>query len=99
MTDRNSKALFRCLFAYSNGRPVATLEIREGQATASECALRVAIAADDSETFDDLDDPDWDDSEWRERLASAYDLFVDDPWLGEQRMRWVNPEIPRKSNC
>jgi len=89
-----TKALFRCLFAYSNGKPVEIFDV-DGNYAIPNCglALKVAVTGDASENFEDLED-----FQWTERLAAAYDLFVVDPGMGEKRLRWVKPEVMRKSN-
>lgn len=95
MPDPNpTKALFRCLFAYSNGKSVKIFEVDGEYAAANDgAALKVAVTGEPLEDLEDLEE-----FEWMERLASAYDLFVDNPEVDEERLQWVKPEVMRKSN-
>ena len=88
---KQTKALFRCLFAYSNGQPVKIFDVDGNCASLNRgIALTVAVAGAEFDEFEV--------SEWMERLASAYDLFVDDPEASAEQLRWVKPEVLRGSN-
>jgi hypothetical protein len=86
-----TKALFRYLFAYSNGHPVAVFDLEENfeegdrilEATAdSGATLKVAVVGDTSAL-------DFDATEWPELLAAAYEMFVNDGKLASDRIEWV----------
>lgn len=86
-----TKALFRCLFAFSNGRPVDVFDLEEiselGEkilvATATNgTPLKVAVVGDTSAL-------DFDATEWPELLAAAYDMFVINGKAAGDHIEWV----------
>jgi hypothetical protein len=92
MRDSNkTKALFRCVFAYSNGEPVTVFDVDGRQAFANKnIALKVAVSGD-------VTDEDFEGTEWTEQLSAAYDLFIVDPEAAEKLVQWVRPEVTQKS--
>jgi len=90
---KETKALFRCLFAYSNGQPVAAFDVEENDPKCDETmtarannavTVKVAVAGDVSE-------PDFDSAEWSDMLATAHEMFVDDPEAANY-FQWVRLE-------
>jgi hypothetical protein len=73
-----SKALFRCLLAFSNGRPVASFEVNEDQPPGTLCATRNSevavkvayVRASCSAYFEPCECPG--------SLTEAYEIFVRD---------------------
>ncbi len=91
---KQSKVLFRCLFAYSNGQPVAVFDIEENHVQCGETVtgrangdvtLKVAVAGVVSES-------DFGSAEGQEMLATAYEMFVEDPELASDCFQWVRLE-------
>jgi len=89
-----TKALFRCLFAYSNGGPVDVFDLEEiyelGEkilvaTAAGGNPLKVAVVGDTSAL-------DFDATEWPELLAAAYDMFVDNGNVARKPIEWVRWE-------
>jgi len=92
---RPTKALFRCVFAYSGGQPVEVFDVQDNHlqwdetlmaSANSASTLKVAVAGDISE-------PDFDSIEWAEMLATAYEMFVDDPGAANDNFQWVRLKI------
>jgi len=88
--QKATKALFRCLWAYSNGRPVVSYELEEYGLRANkkvcairdtEVTLRVAVIRGSSLSNDDASDR-------PELLGEAYERYIDD---GEEsaNIEWV----------
>ena len=86
-----TKVLFRCLFAYSDGIPVAVFDLEENcelgdrtlEATGNSGAtLKVAVVGDTSALGFDA-------TEWPELLAAAYEMFVNDGKVASDRIEWV----------
>jgi hypothetical protein len=87
MLDPQPKLLFRFLLAYSNGRRVEVIEADADCAhTSKGIALRIGFAGSDS-------DCSLDDSQRSKQLATAYELYVNDPDEADERVRWVEPEL------
>lgn len=91
---KQTKALFRCVFAYSDGQPVEVFDVQENHLEWDETltasvntavTLKVAVAGEVLE-------PDFDSSEWAEMLATAYEMFVDDPGAANDHFQWVRLE-------
>lgn len=91
MIDPGTKALFRCLFPYLNGVPVAVFDLGENCESgdraleATVCAsvsLKVAVVRDTSALGSDA-------AEWPELLAAAYEMFVNDGKVASDRIEWV----------
>ena len=89
-----SKALFRCLFAYSNGGPVDVFDFEEidelGEKTLVATAtsgnpLKVAVIGDTSAL-------DFDATESPELMAAAYDMFVSNRKVASKHIEWVRLE-------
>ncbi len=89
--SEQTKALFRYLFAYSNGHPVAVFDLEQNselgdrilEATANSGAtLKVAVVGDTSAL-------DFDATEWPELLAAAYEMFVNDGKVASNHIEWV----------
>ena len=86
-----TKALFRCLFAYSNGGPVDVFDFEEidemGERTLVATAtggntLKVAVIGDTSAL-------DFDATESPELLAAAYDMFVNNRKVASKHIEWM----------
>jgi hypothetical protein len=89
-----TKALFRCMFAYSDGQPVEVFDVQDTHlqwdetlmaSANSAVTLKVAVAGDVSQ-------PDSHSTEWAEMLATAYEMFVDDPEVANDYFQWVRLE-------
>lgn len=89
-----SKVLFRCLFAYSNGDPVDVFDLEETRelgkrilvaTAAGGSSLKVAVVAHTSGL-------DFDATESPELLAAAYDMFVNNRKGARERIEWVRLE-------
>jgi len=86
----HNKALFRFIFAFSSGKPAVVFDLEEDwlrpgslRATANNRAvLRVAVARNDFGL-------DFGDDEWPESMAAAYEEFVSDPEISEERFDWI----------
>ena len=87
-----NKALFRFVFAFSGGQPVAVFDLEEdwlrpGAVTGSTntgAALKVAVAKSNFGL-------DFDDDEWPESFAAAYEEFVNDPQASTEHFDWIKP--------
>jgi len=86
-----TKALFRCLFAYSNGGPVDVFDLEE----ISELGKKILVATGTSETpvkvavIGDTSAFDFDAAESPELLAAAYDMFVNNRKVASKHIEWV----------
>jgi hypothetical protein len=83
------------VFAYSDGQPVAVFDVEEAhplrdrtlRASASTgVSMKVAVVRGDCEL-------DFDETEWPELLATAYEMFVDDPEVANDCFQWVKLEV------
>ena len=88
--QKQTKALFRCLLAYSDGRLVRAFDLEEDlprhgrgvRAIAHEgAALTVAIARSAGDPYSDAPKP--------ELLAAAYEMFINDGDLSAGEVDWV----------
>ena len=85
-----NKALFRCIFAFSGGRPAEVLDVEEDwlrpgtlAATANTgVVLKVAVARNNFGL-------DFDADEWPECLAVAYEEFVNNPEMSVEDFDWI----------
>jgi hypothetical protein len=91
---KQTKALFRCVLAYSDGRLVRTFDLEEDLARHDRSlkaiahdgtAMTVAIAKSAENPYDDL----YSDAPKPESFAAAYEMFINDGDLCADDIEWV----------
>lgn len=83
------KALFRFVFAFSGGRPAEVFDVQDDwlrpktlTATNVGASLRVAVVRNSFEL-------DFEDDTWPESVSAAYEEFVNDPEMSDERFEWI----------